>query len=280
MADQGSAIRAWYAEYGGKEWERLEATLHGRVKYAIHRRYLDAAIEPGMRVADVGCGPGRFAIDTISAGAKVTLIDLSPDQLAEAKRRVADAGVSDGAEAVIEADVRDLSAIKDASFDAVICYGGAISYAYDGYQDAVRELARIAKPGAPILVSVMTLVGTMRLLAILDADATLYDWSDHLPEIDWDSDDVVLTVPASNEFHLPMALFNAPGLEAALNTAGCDVERFAVANPLTNMGQPHDKMTASPAAEARMIELELALCERPGLRDDGEHIIAVARKRP
>lgn len=88
----------------------------------------------------------------------------------------------------------------------------------------------------------------------------------------------MLTVPWSDEWHLPLALFNAAGLERALHGAGFAVERFGVANPLTALGESLEAIGAFPEAEAQLTALELALCERPGLRDAGEHLIAVARK--
>lgn len=275
MSDTEGA-RRWFDEYAEREWERLDRTLHGRVKYAIHRKLLDEALRPGMRVADIGCGPGRFAIDAIAAGARCTLVDISEVQLEQARRRLGQAVA--GVDGFVLGDVCDLR-LEDASFDLVLCYGGAISYAYDRYQDAVSQVARIAKPGAPVLVSVMSLAGTMRLLGTLDAVGFLRNWDDHLPPFEWGKDDVVLTRTGSPEFHLPLALFNAPGLERSFNSAGCDVERFAVSNPITIAYQDTEKISESAEAERRLVELELALCERPGLVDVGEHLIAFARKR-
>ena len=39
------------------------------------------------------------------------------------------------------------------------------------------------------------------------------------------------------EWHLPLALFTPDGLSAALDSAGCDLDRVAVANPITMLGQ-------------------------------------------
>ena len=129
MTYDSARVRSWYADFDEREWRRLDGTLVGRIKYAIHRRVLVDTVEPGMRVADVGSGPGRFAIDLIEAGADVTLIDISPNMLEQAEARLAEAGVT--AHAFVEADVRDLAAIDEASFDLVVCYGGAVSYCYD-----------------------------------------------------------------------------------------------------------------------------------------------------
>ncbi len=277
MTYDADRIRGWYADFDEREWQRLEATLLGRIKYAIHRHVLLEAVEAGMRVADIGCGPGRFAIDLIEAGADVTLVDISPHMLEQARHHLGEAGVE--AIAFVEADVRDLSALEDASFDLVVSYGGAVSYCYDEHQRALDELARIATPGATVLVSVMTLVGMMRLLASLDTASFLEGWSDHMPDVDWRADGVALTKD-SPEWHLPLALFTPDGLAAAFEKARCDLERVAVSNPLTMLGQDLGQISASPEASQRLIELEVALSVRPGLRDSGEHLIALARKRP
>src|SRR6185312_16165840 len=54
------------------------------------------ALEPGQRVLDVGCGWGSFALHAASKhGVHVTGITLSEPQAELARRRAADAGLSD-----------------------------------------------------------------------------------------------------------------------------------------------------------------------------------------
>ena len=52
-------------------------------------------VRPGTRVLDIGCGVGRWSRLLASRGAEVTGIDLSPTMIAQAKRRAADAGLSE-----------------------------------------------------------------------------------------------------------------------------------------------------------------------------------------
>jgi len=84
--------------------------------------------QPGTRVADIGCGPGRFAIDAARAGARITLVDISPGQLHIAREKMAEADVLARVDGVHCLDICDLSAFDPASFDLVLCYGGALSY--------------------------------------------------------------------------------------------------------------------------------------------------------
>jgi len=85
----------------------------------------DATV-PGMRVADIGCGPGRFALDMLRAEALVTLVDISGVQLRLAVDRITAAGLGGRLEGVHELEVRDLGLVAGSAFDAVVCYGGVL----------------------------------------------------------------------------------------------------------------------------------------------------------
>lgn len=272
-------VAAYFDAYGEREWARFEATLNGRIKYAIHRRYLDAYVSEGMRVADVGSGPGRFAIDAMRAGARLTLVDLSPEQLRLARLRIEESGLLDCVEAFERLDVCDLSPLADESFDLVLCYGGALSYVVERHVDGLRELVRIAKPGAPVLLSVMSLYGTMKLVGPLDAREFMEQADEHLP---WDellsAPEVLYTRPGSHEFHQRMALFTSAYIADLLDRLGCDLQAMAAANPLST-GWPLTRVAESAEASARLEALELAICEQPRLLDSGEHLVVVARKR-
>jgi len=80
-------------------WARfydLGTTLMGGRIRALHRRLIErAAIAPGERVLDVGCGPGRLTLAAARAagpGAAVG-IDPSPEMIALARGKAARAGI-------------------------------------------------------------------------------------------------------------------------------------------------------------------------------------------
>ena len=278
MLYDAASLQDYFDTHTAEEWNRLEATLWGRMKYRIHGHFLQRYIKPGMRVLDVGCGPGRFAIDAIRAGARVTLADLSPGQLALARQKLADAGLQNEIEAAVETDICELR-FADASFDLVLCYGGAVSYAFDRHRQALSELVRVARPGAPLLISVMSLYGGLRLLGPCDGDACLEHFHDH---VIWDEfpahPGYVLTRPGSNECHQPVALFTRDYLADTLQSLGCAILHAAACNPITSLGMPLEKLSANPRAEERLAQLELAMCEVPGLVESGDHLLVVARK--
>jgi len=71
-------------------------------------------LEPGMRVLDAGCGPGRHALALGRRGVNVVGVDVSPEFIALARAAANDLPV--------EFRVGDVRTIDEhASFDAVIC---------------------------------------------------------------------------------------------------------------------------------------------------------------
>src|SRR5918992_2332428 len=73
-------------------------------------------LAPGMDVLDVACGSGNATIPAARAGARVTGVDFSPELLAIARERAADAMVEIN---WVEGDAEQLP-FADASFDRVI----------------------------------------------------------------------------------------------------------------------------------------------------------------
>ncbi|MGH2610901.1 MAG: class I SAM-dependent methyltransferase, partial [Tepidiformaceae bacterium] len=197
------SVRRYFDVLGEGEWDRLERDLRGQISYLVHRRFLLEHVAPGRRALDVGCGPGRFALDLVRAGAGVTLVELSRVQLQLAESRLRGAGFEP--DASHEGDICDLGSFIDGPFDLVVAYGGVLSYTYDRHGLALDQLVECTTPGGHLALSVMPLGGTMRLIPPLDAVGFLADWERHMS---WDPASprppFVLTVPGSSEWHQPI----------------------------------------------------------------------------
>src|SRR6185437_7126756 len=99
-------------------------------------------VAPGDRVLDVGCGTGVFLRMCADRGASVSGLDAAAGLLELARHRVP------------EADLRlaDLQALpySDDAFDVVT---GFTSFFFaDDMVAALREAARVARPGAPVVI--------------------------------------------------------------------------------------------------------------------------------
>lgn len=105
-------------------------------------------LRPGMRVLDVGCGPGRHSRELASRGLETVGIDISQRFIDEAS-----AGAPEGS-SFLRMDARAME--YESEFDAVICLcQGAFGLMTAGGDDeeVVRRIARALKPGGMVAMS-------------------------------------------------------------------------------------------------------------------------------
>jgi ubiquinone/menaquinone biosynthesis C-methylase UbiE len=161
-------VKRFYSISAEREWMRLEQPVDGRLEFAVHKAWIGRFLPPPpARVLDIGGGPGRYSIWLAEQGYAVTLADLSPELLALAKEKAAEAGVE--LEAIVEANATDLSKFGDASFDAVLCMGPLYHLVEeDDRRQVVSELFRVLKPGGRAFVTFLNRLQTLRVAANQD----------------------------------------------------------------------------------------------------------------
>jgi cyclopropane-fatty-acyl-phospholipid synthase len=117
------------------------------------------ALEPGMRVLDVGCGWGSFAIHAASQyDVEVIGITLSEQQAQRARERVAAAGLSEK----IEIRVQDYRELPQGTFDAISSIGMSEHVGEAQIDVYARTLFGLLRPGGTLL---------NHAIAALDPDA-------------------------------------------------------------------------------------------------------------
>ena len=150
-----------------------------------------AAVGPGTRLLDVGCGSGLTLTLAEERGAVPSGLDISPGLLTIARERLPHADLR-------EADMESLP-FGDAAFDAVTGVN-AFQFAGDPRR-ALREAARVTRPGGRVVASLFAAPERSQGTVAHEAMSAL------IP-------------PEQAGDHAPYAL-SAPGnLEAALRDAG------------------------------------------------------------
>ena len=271
------AVRVYFDALGAAEWDRLGSDLAGRVSVEVHRRFLARFLEPGMRVLEVGAGPGRFTIMLASLGARVVVTDLSPVQLELNARYVAEAGHESAVESRVLLDVCDVSRFDDGEFDAVVAYGGPLSYAFDRAGAALDGLLRITRTGGPVVASVMSTLGAYRhfLPAVLELAE---QYGDDVNDRIISSGDLRETQPPGSGQHT-CRMFRSRDIAALVAAAGATVTGLSASN-WASMGDP--EALASLAADAdrwrHFLDNEAAMCAEPGAADGGTHLLFAASR--
>lgn len=119
--------------------EGLEAAQVNKLRHIAAKLKL----EPGMTVAEIGSGWGSLAIYLASVcGARVTAVNVSPEQIATARRRVEEAGVSDRVE-FVEIDYRKL----EGKFDRVVSVGMMEHVGVQHFEEYFSTVRQLLNPG-------------------------------------------------------------------------------------------------------------------------------------
>ena len=259
----------YFDEYGESEWMRLVRSPLAEVKLHVHKHYLERHLRPGAHVLEVGAGPGRFTQVLAQLGARITVVDLSPVQVELNQRFSRAHGFAEAVDDWHVLDICDLSTFANASFDGLVCYGGPLSYVFDGRHRALAECVRVVRPGGLIWLSVMSLFGSQHELFpdVLDsgtkANRGILATGDltpvHLPEV-------------THRCHL----FRASELQQLLADHGLDVLDMAASNCLST-GWDLTASRQDPERWAELLYLELEATREAGCLDMGSHLIAVVR---
>ena len=143
-------------------WTKLEEQLEQSIPHydrvnrwmtfgqdKVWRKNVRNHAKEGMKILEVGCGPGSFAEDLV--GLDVTCLDPSAEMLRVAKKRVDSARKSRGEEPAkyVEAIAESIP-LPDDTFDRVFCL-----FSFRDFQDkkkGLEEIFRVLKPGGQLVI--------------------------------------------------------------------------------------------------------------------------------
>ncbi|MEJ2757073.1 MAG: class I SAM-dependent methyltransferase [Anaerolineales bacterium] len=225
-----------------------------------------------MRPGD-GAGPGRFTQVLSGLGAKVWVSDVSPTQI---KLNETYAHQHEFAQAVQDwqvADICDLHLYKDQQFDHVVAYGGPLSYVLDQRDQALSECLRVLQPGGKLLLSVMSLWGTIRSALIgvvrdisIETNRKVIASGNLIPET------------FDNRGHY-LHMFQAQELRSWLHDNRVEILDMAASHALSlNYNEPLAEVRQDEEKWTFLLEMELEASAQPGAWDLGTHLLAVVQK--
>jgi SAM-dependent methyltransferase len=268
MGAEDAALRAYYER--GMEQERL-SDGRGDLEFTrtseIVLRRLPAA--PAV-VADIGGGPGRYALWLASLEYQVEHRDLMPMHVEQLTAQTA--GVAGIHTAV--GDARDLD-LPDASVDAVLLLG-PLYHLVDRVERvrALRECARIVRPGGPVFAAAISrwaarIDGMLRERIYLKHPAS--------PGLISEVDRTGMLPP----FHEGgfTAFCHRPGeLWDEIAEAGLEVaDLVSVEGPAFILGDLDARM-ADPADRSVVLEVARAIERVPELVGFGPHLLATGTR--
>jgi S-adenosylmethionine-dependent methyltransferase len=219
-------------------WDVLQEVVSARVAQTGR---------PALDVVDVGGGTGGLAVPFAALGHSVTVVDPSPDALAAAQRRAAEAGAT---LASVQGDAASLDGVVgQAAADLVICHN-VLEYV-DSPADAMSAIARVLRPAATVSVLASNAVAAVLHRALVGRFAE----ARHL-----------LAAAPSARLSTPPHRFTLPELTALITQAGL---RPGEAHGLRIFGGlvPGALLDGDATATEALRALEEAAASTPPLRD-------------
>lgn len=132
----------------GNSLDQAQADKKAHIAAKLH-------LKPGLRVLDIGCGWGGMALYLHQhAGVDVLGITLSEEQLDVARKRAADAGVSDHVRFELR-DYRDLTG----SFDRIVSIGMFEHVGVPNYREFFRKCHNLLTPDGVMLLHTIGRMG-------------------------------------------------------------------------------------------------------------------------
>ncbi len=135
-------------------WAAFKPSMFGEERWQMARRDTEPLVkllrlEPGARVLDLCCGPGRFSIELARLGFRVTSVDRTVLYLQEARMRARQAKLD---VEFVHQDMRRF--VRAQAFDACINMYTSFGYFEDPDDDlrVCRHVHRSLRPGGRFLI--------------------------------------------------------------------------------------------------------------------------------
>jgi S-adenosylmethionine-dependent methyltransferase len=168
-------ITAYYNNEPEREDNRLE---RHQLEYDLTWHYLIQYLPLQGRILEIGAATGRYTLGLAKSGYVLTAFDMSESLLEIGRKRILDAELEKQVSFIL-GDARDLSAIENKDFDAVLLMGPLYHLVEEADQvAALREAANHLTAGGVLVSSFISRFGILG-----DLLRNLPDWIENRAEV-------------------------------------------------------------------------------------------------
>lgn len=265
-------VKRYYDENAEREWNRLN-NPYSKIEFNSTMYLIEKYFPKTGHVLDVGSGPGRYSLELLKKGYKVSLLDISKNELTIAKRKIQDQGYT--AESYHCKSALELECFEDESFDSVLIMGPLYHlHSEEDRNKVLTESKRILKEGGTALISYINTWGTLK--------ASVREFPDSFEEIDhFDKYIKGDYLKFSSEESFTDVFFTTPKIALQeVKKAGFNLISYAGAESfLSGLNiQIVNLYTYMPKIYENYLEKASEYCELPQYRDATEHLHIIVKK--
>lgn len=130
--------------YENYDEENRLLSRRGQVEFLTTLGYIQAYLQPGMKILEIGAGTGRYTRTLAAMGYEVTAVELVPHNLEILKEKL----TPDMSVTAMEGNALNLSMLESESFDMTLLLGPMYHlYETSDKRQAMSEAIRVTKSG-------------------------------------------------------------------------------------------------------------------------------------
>ena len=244
-------------DYETPYWKLYHEITWENIKQFLPRR------RDGL-ILDAGGGTGYWAIRLAKHGYRVVVTDISENMLKVAKKKIKTEKLHCKIRTEV-ADIRDMPSFTSNHFDMALAEGDPVSYCLNP-EKAIRELARVVKPKAPVVVSVDSKYSMMSRLVAEGSFDQLSRFID-------------TGIIKSREGEFEFRAFAPEELKMLFEKCGLKL-LIIIGKPILAQLLPRERRDELIVNDfERLLDLELRFDSIPSLVGVGGHLEAVGTKR-
>ncbi|MEF2965327.1 class I SAM-dependent methyltransferase [Paenibacillus sp. M1] len=263
-------VKNYYDDGAEQEWERL-SDPYNQVEWMSTLRLMDRYLPDAGHICDIGSGPGRYAMELLQQGYRVTLFDLSANELNIARKNIEELGLQ--AEAYICEDARNLRVLGAEAYDGALVLGPLYHVLEEAERlEMVKQVHRILKPEGTAIFSYINSWGCLKA-GVTEFSETFRDPEriyDYLQEQRFDElrgfTEAYFSVP-----HRALEEVKRGGFEV-ISCAGAESFLAGMRTEVTRLYREDRQVYEN------LVQAASEMSEAPQYREATEHFLIAARK--
>lgn len=267
----GAEVKEYYDKAAETEWNRLN-NPYTKVEYSSTVYLIEKYFPKKGKIIDIGSGPGRYSLELLKQGYKVSLLDISKNELDIAKRKIEEANLK--AENYYCKSALELDFLPDEEFDAVLVMGPLYHiHEPENRNKVLKDTYRILKTGGMALISYINTWGAIK--------ASVSEFPQSFEDIQHFDRYIKGNLKFSAEESFTVTYFTTPpqALEE-VKQVGFNVVSYAGAESfLSGLNtQLNNLYKYMPNVYKNYLEIAPNYCELPQYRDATEHLHIIVKK--
>lgn len=266
-----SEVRKYYDENAELEWQRLN-NPYSRVEYCSTMYLIEKYFPKSGDIIDIGSGPGRYSLELLKKGYRVSLLDLSQNELDIAKRKAEEANLV--ADNYYCKSALELEFLADESFDGVLVMGPLYHlHSLEEREKVLKDTHRILKKNGVALISYINTWGALK--------ASVGEFPDSFKDINHFESYKKGDLKFSPEESFTATYFTTPPLALdEIKKSGLEIISYAGSESFLAglSSQVKNLYLYMPEVYENYLKKAAEFCELPQYRDATEHLHVIVKK--